>query len=247
LRFEISNEGTAESLSTEYLLEYATSTGGPWKAVPVSATAEHWEMVNSTYFTDGASTSNIVPGLSDENDDFVLGKLKDTSNQTAGMTLSATEFTEIEYCIGATANVTPPETYYFRLTNAGTPLDSYIIYGRVTVGNSGPWFDSNWPYRKLLRIDSSRVAGDLANFPVLINTTDENLKYNADAHAVNHVRQSDGGDIVFTTEVGVKLDHEIEKYEPSTGELVAWVEVPSVFGSSDTFIYIYYGYASAVD
>jgi len=247
LRFEISNEGTADSLSTEYLLEYATSTDGPWEAIPVSATTEHWEMVNSTYFTDGASTSNIDPGLSDENTAFVLGELKDTSNQTAGMLLSSTQFTEIEYCIGATANVTRPETYYFRLTNAGTPLDSYIIYGRVNVGSSGPWFDFNWPYRKLLRIDCSRVAGDLANFPVLINTTDENLIFSGSPHAVNHVAQSDGGDIVFTTDNGVKLDHELEKYEPSTGELVAWVEVPSLSGSHDTFIYIYYGYSGAED
>jgi hypothetical protein len=247
LRFEISNEGTADSLSTEYLLEYATSTDGPWEAVPVSATTEHWEMVNSTYFTDGASTSNIDPGLSDENTAFVLGELKDTSNQTAGITLSSTEFTEIEYCIRATANVTRPKTYYFRLTNAGTPLDSYIIYGRVNVGSSGPWFDSNWPYRKILRIDCSRVAGDLANFPVLINTTDENLIFSGSPHAVNHVAQSDGGDIVFTTDNGVKLDHELEKYEPSTGELVAWVEVPSLSGSHDTFIYIYYGYSGAED
>jgi hypothetical protein len=247
LRFEISNEGTADSLSTEYLLEYATSTDGPWEAVPVSATTEHWEMVNSTYFTDGASTSNIDPGLSDENTNFFPGKLKDTSNQTAGITLSSTEFTEIEYCIRATANVTRPETYYFRLTNAGTPLGSYIIYGRVNVGSSTPWFDSNWPYRKLLRIDCSRVAGDLANFPVLINITDENLIFSGSPHAVNHVAKFEGGDIVFTTDNGVKLDHELEKYEPSTGELVAWVEVPSLSGSHDTFIYIYYGYSGAED
>jgi biopolymer transport protein ExbB len=59
------------------------------------------------------------------------------------------------------------------------------------------------------------------------------------------VAQTDGGDIMFTAGDGVtKLDHEIEKYDPTTGELVAWVEVRSLSGSTNTDIYIYYGNTS---
>ena len=63
-----------------------------------------------------------------------------------------------------------------------------------------------------------------------------------------HVDQDDGGDILFTASDGTtKLDHEIEKYVNTTGELVAWVEVRSLSGTTNTDIYLYYGNTNAVD
>jgi hypothetical protein len=228
LRLEISNEGTEDdSGPTTYLLEYATSTAGPWTAVEVAgvATNSHWQMVDSSYYSDGAGSNNIDPGLTDENGSFVAGKLKDTSNLTTDLPLTTTEFTEIEYCLQATSKATPGATYFFRLTNNSTPLDDYPQYGQVTLDGGGSWLNSDWLYRKHLRIDSSRVAGNLTNFPVLINTTDLDWRDNVNS---GHVVQSDGGDILFTAGDGVtKLDHEIEKYEPSTGELVAWLKYPA--------------------
>jgi len=118
-------------------------------------------------------------------------------------------------------------------------------YGQVTLDGGGSWLNSNWLYRKHLRIDSSRVAGNLTNFPVLINSTDLDWR---DSSNSGHVAQSDGGDILFTAGDGVtKLDHEIEKYDPATGELVAWVEVSSLSGSADTGLYIYYGNSSLAE
>jgi hypothetical protein len=62
------------------------------------------------------------------------------------------------------------------------------------------------------------------------------------------VAQTDGGDIIFTAGDGVtKLDHEIEKYDETTGELVAWVEVNSLSGTNNTDIYIYYGNTSLAE
>jgi hypothetical protein len=91
------------------------------------------------------------------------------------------------------------------------------------------------------------VAGDLTNFPVLISTTD--LDWKEDSQAIpGHVAQTDGGDIIFTAGDGItKLDHEIEKYDPATGELVAWVEVRSVSSTTNTNIYIYYGNTSLAE
>ncbi|MFA6190248.1 MAG: DUF2341 domain-containing protein [Candidatus Staskawiczbacteria bacterium] len=107
------------------------------------------------------------------------------------------------------------------------------------------WYNTDWIYRKKITIDHTKVQNtDQAYFPVLISATMVTLKDSANG---GHVGQADGGDIVFTTTGGVKLDHEVEKYVPSTGELVAWVEVPSVFTSVDTDIYIYYGNALVAD
>jgi len=226
LRVEISNEGHAPSSSVQYLIEYATSTDGPWTPVEVAgvSTNSHWQMVDSGYYSDGVGSNNIDPGLTDENGSWLSGKLKDTSNQTTSISLTETQLTEIEYCIQATSKATPGATYYFRVTNAGTPIHNYK-YGEVTVNGGGSWFNSNWLYRKHFRIDSSRVAGNLSNFPVLINTTDPDWR---DSSNSGHVAQSDGGDIIFAAGDGViKLDHEIEKYDPATGELVAWLKCPA--------------------
>jgi hypothetical protein len=113
--------------------------------------------------------------------------------------------------------------------------------------DENPWYNTDWQYRKHLRIDSSRVAGDLNYFPVLINTTDADWIEDSEP-TPGHVAQTDGGDILFTASDGTtKLDHEIENYDPTTGQLIAWVEVPTLSGSIDTGLYIYYGNTVLLD
>ena len=50
-----------------------------------------------------------------------------------------------------------------------------------------------------------------------------------------------GWDIAFTDAGGTPLNHKLEHYNPATGELVAWVNVPVLSESADTVIYMYYG------
>jgi hypothetical protein len=89
--------------------------------------------------------------------------------------------------------------------------------------------------RTLVVLDTA----DLSNFPVLISITDTDLRDKA---------RSDGNDIVFRWDDGTcggepckGLYHEIEEWNSSTGELVAWVRIPTLSSSSDTSIYMYYG------
>ncbi len=99
------------------------------------------------------------------------------------------------------------------------------------------WYNSSWLYRKAITIDHTQVGGTLANFPVLVSVTDANLQASA---------QANGGDILFTDSSGTtKLAHEIEQYDSTTGQLIAWVNVPNLSASADTVIYMYYGNASA--
>jgi len=96
------------------------------------------------------------------------------------------------------------------------------------------WWSSNWDHRKLITINSSQVDADLVNFPVLVNITDADLRDDA---------QNDGDDIAFVLwgDNSTKLNHEIEFFNGTTGELVAWVNVTSLSSSVDTKIWIYYG------
>ncbi|MBE3123082.1 MAG: DUF2341 domain-containing protein, partial [Thermoplasmata archaeon] len=106
------------------------------------------------------------------------------------------------------------------INNPAAPLDQ---------GDS--WWNTNWSCRKMITIDYTKVTGPLTNFPVLINLTDSDLKTKA---------QSNGYDIVFTNKIGIKLNHEIERYRNSDGRLIAWVNVTALSNTGNTILYMYY-------
>jgi hypothetical protein len=96
------------------------------------------------------------------------------------------------------------------------------------------WYDQNWQYRKQITINYTKVSANLIDFPVLISLS-------SDANLASHAR-SDGWDIVFTSsDKKTKLNHELEKYNSTTGNLVAWVKVPTISSTSNTVLYMYYG------
>ena len=105
---------------------------------------------------------------------------------------------------------------------------------KATGKTSGEWWNYEWNYRKLITINSSQVDSTLSNFPVLINLA-------SDPDLVAHA-QPDGDDIVFILDSdNTKLNHEIELFNGTKGQLIAWVNVTSLSGSTDTEIYMYYG------
>ncbi|MFC1588559.1 DUF2341 domain-containing protein [Planctomycetota bacterium] len=107
------------------------------------------------------------------------------------------------------------------------------------------WYGA-WKYRKKITILAAKVENSNQNaFPVLINATEVVWK---DVANLGHVAQNDGGDFLFTGSDGSsKLAHEIEEYNPATGKLVAWVNIPVLSSSADTVIYLYYGNAACAD
>lgn len=125
---------------------------------------------------------------------------------------------------------------------AGVPGDTSTTWspGDVLLGVNANWYDTSWKYRRKVTIDRTKVLADLTDFPVLISIpSDEHLASNA---------CSDGYDILFTGSDGVtKLSHELEKYDSVTGQLVAWVKVPSLSSSFNTEICIYYGNVDAAN
>ncbi|TYP93828.1 conserved repeat domain-containing protein [Fodinibius salinus] len=94
----------------------------------------------------------------------------------------------------------------------------------------------NYQYVKEITINGSQVQGSHTNFPLLIDITDANLQAN--------VQNSNGYDIIFATDPDGNnvLDHQIESYNASNGNLVSWVRIPNL--SSSTTIYMLYGNAS---
>ncbi|MFL5306377.1 MAG: C25 family cysteine peptidase, partial [Polyangia bacterium] len=116
---------------------------------------------------------------------------------------------------------------------------------------------SRFDYYKTITVDRTKVGTaasptTLTNYPVLISVTDTSLKTVANG---GRVRNTNGYDIIFrgldTTTCGGPIActfaHEIEKYDGTTGQLIAWVNVPALkaqTNSANTTFNILFGNAA---
>lgn len=97
-----------------------------------------------------------------------------------------------------------------------------------------------WALRKPITIDRTEVEGSHTGFPLLVRLA-------ADADLADSAR-SDGFDLLFMASDGTtKLAHEIERFDDETGELVAWVRLPTLSNNADTVIFLYFGNPLAPD
>jgi hypothetical protein len=91
-----------------------------------------------------------------------------------------------------------------------------------------------------MTIDHTKVSSTQSNFTVLVSVSDPALKTVANG---GHVANANGYDIGFYADSGgtTKLKWEVEKYDGTVGNLIAWVKIPSVSSSTDTVFYLMYG------
>ncbi|MBT7553161.1 DUF2341 domain-containing protein, partial [bacterium] len=263
LRVEVSNEGTATSSNATYRLEYgekitARSAISSW--IDVGGVGGDWDMSDSSYLTDGNDTTNIatnIGGMTDENTTFETpnAAIKDTSSQTAAVSLATSAFLEAEYSIIANSSANG-KSYCFRLTNAGATTNFvYSIYPEANIpkveqshyrwrnddgdeGESVAWYNASWSYRKKITIDHTKVEDDHSDFPVLIHIDSSETDFWS--HCSNK------SEVVFTQANGTtKLKREIETFNHTTDDLYAWVKIPTMDKDEDLNIFIYYGNGSA--
>ena len=103
---------------------------------------------------------------------------------------------------------------------------------------SAAWIDTSWKYSKKIIIDHTKVSATLTNFPVLVS----------DVSGDYWLAQASGNDFCFyNSDNTTKYNHEIEKFDRTTGTLVAWVNVTSLSSSTDTVIWMYYGNPAAAN
>ena len=100
---------------------------------------------------------------------------------------------------------------------------------------------AGYEHRKLITLNGTQISGstDHANFPVMIKVTEADLKSTSNGGGV--VNPS-GYDIVFTQSDGsTLLKHELQNYTASTGDLLCWVNLPTLTPTVDSTIYLYFG------
>jgi hypothetical protein len=104
-------------------------------------------------------------------------------------------------------------------------------------------------YRKSITLNKAQVSGvaSLIDFPVLISLTDPDLKYLTGQCNGNKISSASGLDISFVaaSSPGSLLKFQIDTYDPVTGSLNCWVNIPILSAGGGTapsnVIYLYYG------
>jgi len=144
------------------------------------------------------------------------------------------------------------------LYTAGVAILSGIVWKlivgtAVTIGNPanvmGMFTPSNgaqvtgYSWMKTITINSSQVMDtvDLIDFPFLFSCSENDLRSTANG---GYVTSDFGYDIVFSGANEAQLDHQIESYDPVTGEYVAWVRLPILYYDVDTELTISCGNSS---
>jgi len=92
---------------------------------------------------------------------------------------------------------------------------------------------------KEITVPFSATGVDITDYPLLVSFTDLDIRTIANG---GHVANASGYDLIFTDPTGVTMyDFEIERYNPVTGEVIAWVRVPTLSSSTDTVVRMYFG------
>lgn len=117
-------------------------------------------------------------------------------------------------------------------------------------------------YRATITIDHTKVSGsgDLTDFPVLISGIydgtggEPDLRSAANGGDIQNVdttatitgADSAPADLAFYNDenLTVQYDHEVQFYDPTTGQFVAHVRIPTLDGDADTVFYMHYGNAA---
>jgi hypothetical protein len=234
LEFYIGNGDCATEVgSTDTLSKTNFFTGYENKWTYISATYNNGQMKLYRNGVLQTSKTSAITSLKNYSSNFEIGRYPDYPGFYINGSIDEVRVSNIARSADWIA------TEY---NNMAWPNDFFSL-GMEEMKN--PLTLASWGYRKAITIDHNQVAGDLVNFPVLVNLP---LDYDLASHA-----QMDADDILFTASdiawtqgtVNDRLAHEIERFDSTTGRLQAWVKIPVLSASTDTVIYMYYGNSDA--
>jgi hypothetical protein len=101
-------------------------------------------------------------------------------------------------------------------------------------------------YKRTITVDRTKVPNtDQTNFAVLVSFTNATFATVANG---GRVTSANGYDICFYSDSALttKLDHEIERYNATTGEVIMWVRIPTLTTAADYVFYVGYGDATII-
>jgi len=112
-----------------------------------------------------------------------------------------------------------------------------------SASGTGPW-PNGYSYAGTITVSHLQVANtNQTNFAVLVSGTYPALATTANG---GQVTNANGYDILFTSDAaGMQpLPFERAIYSPTTGQVVFWVQLPTLSSTANTVFYVFYGNAS---
>lgn len=132
-------------------------------------------------------------------------------------------------------------------TVGGGTIQVQTTFGGCTVTSANVAITKNvfpstcFEYRSPLTISNTMVNGgaNLTNFPVLISVTNNALRHSSYGGNIAHFN---GYDITFATNAdgSGRLNYQLEYYNPSTGNIIAWVNLPTLYSAANTNLYLFF-------
>ena len=111
-----------------------------------------------------------------------------------------------------------------------------------SVGEASP---PGYLYYKILTTQENQITvgtNDLFNYPVLVRLTNVDLKHTSSGGYIENIN---GYDIVFTSADGnTIIPHQLERYDPVSGTLICWVQIPVLSATVNTNFYLYFSNSS---
>jgi hypothetical protein len=212
--FKLTNNTASTQTVTQVQLQLSSVTGivqGDFANLAIYVDANNDGAIGGGETTTVGGTGSVNAGVT-------------TLTFSTSFTIAAS--TTVNYILkGDVSNLLGGDTFTLALGTSNITLQSGTMGGTALTTVT----HSTYRYRKPITIDYTKVGAacgaNLTNFPVLINiSSDTDLRTTGNG---GDVQSSSGYDILFTDGTGTVLDHEVEKYTASTGELVAWVRVPT--------------------
>ncbi len=134
LRVAIANTGSGSATNYRYRLQYASSSCSVWTDVPsaTSTLPTEWKMDYSGWMGEGALTTDLAILTNPPGKSFVSGEFRSESNQTGALTLSDSQFTELEFSVVSTLLAQSNLPYCFRFSDQ-SDVTNFIVVVRPTI------------------------------------------------------------------------------------------------------------------
>lgn len=90
-----------------------------------------------------------------------------------------------------------------------------------------------YTHQRLITVDGTLLNEDLLGFPLLLRINDPNLG--------THITPEAANVSFFAATDGEPLPFELQRFDPGTGDLTAWVRVPELRSGEDSLFWMRYG------
>jgi hypothetical protein len=180
---------------------------------------------------DSSDDSAVSGGIWSDGDYIDISSLSE--NQSFGRDKDSTDTNTSSDWEGPETNRADPfGVHSGSWTQGAQNYDQFIVINEVMFSPTGGPYDQDWGEKKKITIHGGQVYEDLTDFPMYFIYRDIDVANKA---------QSDGDDIMFvSSDLDTKLDHEMESYDSTTGEMIVWIKIPYLSATEDTIIYMYY-------